>query len=505
MQTSAWERAVSVDRKLLAADTSNPELHLDLIEDLIKNGKADDADAALAQLRQMPSVRDDPRLEIKAVKIAFLRGDNHAQEQHAELALKLAQARDDTTLAADAIFDLALARYALGQTEEGVKLMQQAVEAYRNAANPGFEADARVNLAWMRLDQGGVQAARDEYQSALAIYARIDKKSGLGDVYKNLAILLWNEGDRDAAEQAVRQVREISDEIGNSILKAWALAADAWFEMDETANDAVLQGYREALALSEQIGAHEQHIYTLQNYAEALRLRGELPEAAKACSEARKEAMQSGFSASASMAELRCALVALDRGDIAAAVTALEEVRDSATKMDAPELVATSAIELARIDIANQRWAEASEKLQLAIDKSTAWPVNEAFAQSLLAQCRVGLGDNGSAGLALARAHELRSRITARGAVFLTDLNLALLDAHDPQHGAESALALGADADKRSWTGLALEARLAALFALETVHVASAAALREQIGASARQHGYGWVLARLNATRPAKV
>jgi len=35
---------------------------------------------------------------------------------------------------------------------------------------------------------------------------------------------------------------------------------------------------------------------------------------------------------------------------------------------------------------------------------------------------------------------------------------------------------------------------------LEAAHAASAGDYREQITASARQHGYGWVLARLQAS-----
>jgi tetratricopeptide (TPR) repeat protein len=131
VQTSDWPRALDLDRQLLTGDPRNPELHFALIKDLINAGKLDEAEAALKELSAMPGVQGDPRIEIKAVNIADKRGDNRAQEQHAEAALRLAQARDDAAIAADAIFDLALARYALGKSEEGVTLMARAAGEYR--------------------------------------------------------------------------------------------------------------------------------------------------------------------------------------------------------------------------------------------------------------------------------------------------------------------------------------------------------------------------------------
>jgi len=313
---------------------------------------------------------------------------------------------------------------------------------------------------------------------------------------------LWNDGDRDAAEQAAHQVQEISSEIGNQRLEGWALNAVASIEMDDAVTEHVLQTFRDAIALNERIGAHEVHVYALQNYAEALRLRGQLADAGEACSQAQAEADQSGSQAGISRAKLRCGLVALDRGDVVAAVGALEHVLATATEIEDMELLVTSAIELARIDMARQRWAEAGKRLQLAIEKSTALPIYETNAQSLMAQCRLAQGQRIEAERALARARELRSRITVRGTVFVADVALAKLStpAGEKSRAAELLLALAADAEKRFWLGPALDARLAALAVLEAAHAASAGEHREQIAASARQHGYGWVLARLEAS-----
>jgi hypothetical protein len=89
-----------------------------------------------------------------------------------------------------------------------------------------------------------------------------------------------------------------------------------------------------------------------------------------------------------------------------------------------------------------------------------------------------------------------------RGAVFVADVALAKLHAPagEKARAAESLLALAADAEKRFWIGPALEARLAAVTVMQNTNAASAEAYREQVAASARQQGYGWVLARLQAS-----
>jgi tetratricopeptide (TPR) repeat protein len=313
---------------------------------------------------------------------------------------------------------------------------------------------------------------------------------------------LWNEGDRDAAEQAARQVQEIAGEVGNQRLEAWAVSAIASIQMDDAATDSVLKGFRDAIALTDRIGVHEDHIYALHNLAEALRLRGDLAEAAKTCSQAQTEADQSGSAGSIARTTLHCALVALDRGEMSAAVAGLERVVATATEIEDVELLAGGAIELARIDMARQQWEGAGKRLQLAIEKSATLTVAEANAQSLLAQCRFAQGKNAEAERALARARELRSRITARGGVFVADLALADLNApsDNKARAAESMLALAADAEKRLWIGPALDAQLAALAVLEATHSSSAATVREQIATRARQQGFRWVLARLQTS-----
>ncbi|HEY6985113.1 MAG TPA: hypothetical protein VH375_03445, partial [Rhodanobacteraceae bacterium] len=57
--------------------------------------------------------------------------------------------------------------------------------------------------------------------------------------------------------------------------------------------------------------------------------------------------------------------------------------------------------------------------------------------------------------------------------------------------------ALADDAEHRHWLSWALECRLAAVEALRQRHDPAAEALGAEVAATAREKGFGWVLARL--------
>jgi DNA-binding LacI/PurR family transcriptional regulator len=61
-------------------------------------------------------------------------------------------------------------------------------------------------------------------------------------------------------------------------------------------------------------------------------------------------------------------------------------------------------------------------------------------------------------------------------------------------------LELALDAQKRYWIALALETKLAAVGLLDEENDPSAAQTRKEVEQAARQHGFGWILARLAPT-----
>jgi|GEM_PF-298103 len=495
-----WTKALDLDRHLLARDPSNRELHLDLVDDLISARKLDQADKAMIEMRKVPGSNDDPRVEIAAVKIADRREDDKEQLKHASLAFDLAQRRDEPGLANDAIYDQGRAHYNLRNYDEARRLMRQAIEGYKRLGNPRVEADARQFLAFAENKLGHREAALQEYQTALTIYQRIGYNKGVALVYQNLGFILWNQGDFDAAETAVRHAQQVSREIGNSKELASSLFAFAELKSREGAGDSVVADFREALDLTERLGLPSSQINVLQKFAEVLRLRGELDEAKKLCEIASSKAAQLNSADSTLAAEYRCAVIELDRGELADSKAAFARARALAEKLGYGTTIADIDISRARVEIARHGWSAAQALLQSAAQTlgADASPDSAAVVQSLLALCYTGGKQTSDRDQARLKARALRDHMTEHRKIFDVDLALGLVAADEAHQGATEFEALAQDAEKRSWLGNALEARFAAWQVLKRKADPSAAALQKRVEATARQHGFNWLLARMN-------
>ncbi len=500
VQKSEWSKATGLDKQLVALDPGNPETRLHLYNDLVNAGQAAQATLALAELRKLPSLDGDPRVELAAAKAASIQGDVKAQAQHAALALQQAQARDQLELAAEAKRQLSLARDALGSHEEAEKLMRQAIADFQRSENPKAEANARTSLANLLLGSKRPHEANDEYQLALKIYQRIGDQAGIAAIYSNLSLLLWDQGDRDSAETAAHRALDIQREIGDLSGEAWGLAALASMQSDEGASDEVMEYYRQAMALDERVGERARRLYVLYNYVDALRLRGEFDTATENCVQAQAELKELTDPSITMLLDLQCALVALDRGESTDATAGLERVL--ANKTGDSFLLASADLAMAKIDMGYGRFLPALERLKRVTNNFAAdgKVAGEIVAQSLGALCYLALNQIDESDHLAARARELRSATTQRQEV--ADADIALMELLGMSGQRNKAIVqlreFAADAEKRHWLAHSLEAELAVVQLLEQAHDPTAAAARQRLEEKARQHGFGWVLTRLS-------
>jgi serine/threonine-protein kinase len=500
IQKRQWSEALSVDQQLLVLEPKNLELHLGLIDDLLHAQQPDAADSALTKLRALPGA-DDPRVELKAAEVGQIRGDPKAQSLHARRALASAQQHDEPALAAKAKRSLAVALGDLGEYDRAETLARESIADFQRVENPKDEAGARTSLAILLAAQNQPQAALEEYERALAIFQRIGDQNGLVAIYSNMTLLLWDRGDKDAAETANKRVLDFRRETGDIGGQGWALLTLAQIQLDDAASDATLETYRQAIELDARAGQRANHLLALEKYSEALQLRGDLDAARDVCQQAQAEAVQTTNPAYVANAELRCALVALDRGDITAFTAGIKRVQDLAAESGDVEAPSMTGLPLARVDVAEMDYQAALKRLPDVIKYFAAdgQVANEAEALSLAAFCHAGLGQDEERDRAATRARELRSAITLRLPGATIDVELArLLGVSGQQKQAVSRLlALADDAEKRQWIALALQARLGAVQLLEQMSDPTAPDQRKRLESAANAHGFGWVLARL--------
>jgi tetratricopeptide (TPR) repeat protein len=347
--------------------------------------------------------------------------------------------------------------------------------------------------------------ARAEYEESLKQSQAIGDQNGIAAAYSDLAIMLWSAGDRDGTEAALRNVLRIRRVTGSVEGQAWALANLAVLESDERASSEVIAEFREAAALDASIGDHAHRAYTLVSLSDVFRLRGELEEARRICTEALAEAAKVKDHGSDETTQYGCAQLALDRGDVAAAQAEIARARAAAVRINDLMMRTNTDVMLGQINAGQKDWPGALRLFRAAETEYAEGAVvtGQAVAASFVALGADAIGDARSRDAALARARALRSRITERREVIRADINLAELQGDNGQEDeAISQLhALAADARQRSWPGWALEAELAELHVLrKTGGMSRVAALKAQIAEEAKRLGFGWVLQRARRT-----
>jgi eukaryotic-like serine/threonine-protein kinase len=491
-----WGKAADAWQALAKLKPLNPEYRLHQIDAQIAAGNTPQAQLTLDNLRRLPDASEDARTELAAARLAAAVDDSKGHAAHAANALAQAQRHDAAGLVADALRELASAQTRLGQRETARANLTAAIEGYRSIRNPRGEAEARRALAAVLADLNRGQDAREEYQRALALDQSVGDVAGVAHIYRDLCEMLWVSGDRDGAQTAARHSLELARETGDLHLQAWTLRALATIAADEAVGDGVMQEYREVTALTERSGDRGGHVWSLATYADAERLRGELDQAHTTCEQANAEAKELSDPQFALYSGFTCALVAADRGETAAAMTAFQAAMRQATSMGDAINLNNSQMMLAQLDMDEKHWTAARDKLGEASRGFAAAELRtgEADAQAMLALCAQALGDKVGRDAAAERARTLRQAITSTQEVYVVDIALAQIGARTDAAAVEKLLALATDAERRRFVAWALEARLAAWRVLRAQGLGAGDALRAEIEKTARRHGFGRIL-----------
>jgi DNA-binding winged helix-turn-helix (wHTH) protein/tetratricopeptide (TPR) repeat protein len=497
-----WKLAGERWGALVEARPRVPEYRLELIDALLAGGNAAAAQAALSGLRALPSETDDARVDLAAARVARAHADVKTEADDAAVALHKARHREAPGLVADALVELATAHWHLGRNDDSRRESVAAIEDYRAIGNPRGEATARRLIGAVLAETGHGQEAREAYQQAMALDQSIGDIGGVGGVYRDMCQMLWTAGDRDGAQTAARQGLRISREIGDLPLEAWTTQALATIEADEAATDAVVDGYRRVVLLSERSNDRGGHVWSLVTLADTERVRGELDQAHRDCERAKAEAATLSDPQFTIYSGFTCALVAADRGETSAAIAVLEKIERGPLSAANGIYGPNAAMMLGQLDMDRGRYAEARGRLEHAREGFAAAEAKtgQADAEAMLAFCNQALGMPKERDEALGRARELRRAITSRQEVYAVDIALAALGSGSRGHvDAIRALEeLATDAERRHWLAWSLESSLAAWrLARDSDDAQRAARLRERIESEARSHGFGRILALL--------
>lgn len=490
--------AVETYQKLVVLRPGNSDYRLQLTNAQTNAGKPGQAQTSLDALRKTSLIAKDPRIELAAARIASAEENTGAYIAHSRLALQQSRALGESGLIASAALQLGT---ALDRDSQAEPLLRQAVADFRRGGNPHGEALAWQNLGNLQFVNNQTPAARETYQRAMTIYQGIGDLGGVAAVYDDLARMLWAAGDRDGAEAATGQSLKIARETSDSVREAWNLAALATMLGDEAAGDDVAAMYRQAIKLDQQAGQVAHEVFAISSLADLLRMRGELDEARAACAQARSAARTANYS-DLSGVEVTCAQVALDRGDVDAAVASLTAVARTAVAAKDSFDAANAQLVLGQIALGRHDWVAARGFLRQSLQgwTNSQEPAGQAVSQGLLALSYDALGNTVERDRAIAQSRELRSRINSRAEMLPLDIALAQLQGRiEDRTAAIAALAkLANDANERHWVGMAFEAKLAALRLQQGEGNGRAEKVaRDALTARAKKSGFRWILQRI--------
>ncbi len=492
-----WSAALNISRKLLTLEPVSAERRFALARDLRMVGDFDGAEAALARWHELPDSSDDPRGDLEASSIANQRGRTKEAQKIAEIALRKALAQRAPGLAASARLAIVKTKSNLGERDGIEALLADAVADYQHVGNIGGEAEVHSLRATILTTDRDLSGALTEYDRAMEAYQRIGNQRGMANVYGADATILWRQGVREGAITAAENMLSISAKISDASQQAYAAGILAFFRLDDSASDAVVGDFHRALDLADRAHDPRRKINTMRNYAEALRLRGDLRQAGEICSQAQTAADVLADPYYVQVVGLRCASIDRDRGEIERAKAEFAKAHTLAEKRGDDDSFAETELSFGQIEMGGGDCRSARLRFQSAAEKYSKAknPVNEALALALLALCSSDRKEIAE------QARTLRSAATTRRDVFETDIALARLSAipGSTQAARLKLRGLAEEAEKRRWLAYALEARLAEIQLLDKSRAGEAVALQKQLSSDAKSNGFGWVLARLES------
>jgi DNA-binding winged helix-turn-helix (wHTH) protein/tetratricopeptide (TPR) repeat protein len=494
-----WAKAAAAWRSLSQLKPLDLEYRLRLVDAELAAGLAAEAERSWRELARLPDASADARVELAAVRVADARNDAEGGAAHAASALRLARDHDAEGLVADAQRALGAADMLLNRNEQARAEFAAAIDAYRAIRNPRGEAVARTELAQALGNLNRNQESREEYQRAMSLDQSIGDLAGMAQVYRKQSGILWVAGDRDGAQVAAGHALELSRETGDLAMQSWSLQALATIESDDMASDAVLDKYREVVALYQRIG--QQTAWPLTNIADLQRMRGELDAAADTCASAHQQAASLTDPQFEIFSSFECALIEFDRGNAAGARAGFAHVIERVGTGGDTSYRHNAVMMLAQLDMDDGHWETARDHLKDASHGFAAAEerTGEADCEAMLALSEQALGETAARDQALERARTLRQSITSHQEVYVVDITLARLRDRAAGAGAraDTLLAVAKDAERRRFVGWSLEAKLAAFELLTEQQAQTALSLRRDIETNARSHGFGRILRRL--------
>ena len=424
-----WAPAIEAYRTLLEFFPDNVEYGTALVSAQATAGLVRDALGTLEALQRLPGpVSEDARVALSAATATMFTGDFPASRRHAERAVVRARRAGQALIVSSALLTQAYAMRNLGELEQAMTALDEAVRLSLSRGDRGGAARAIIARCFVLIDLGRMRDAMGSFAAVLRVARELQNQALEAEVLGNAGWVSAHLGDLDAALRRSNRAK--------ALYRKLEMRADEAF-------------------IDTQIGM-------------VLRWRGDLDKAQRLLEQARQAStIVFGDEFMEGWASHELGLLFLDRGEREQGRQWLERALGLRQARGLRPFIAETELALARLALESGR---AEEALPLAERACEAYVEQrqralEGAAQTVRALALRAGGAVERAGEALARARALTAdceyvRITAEVALTRARLARGAESLTERQEAARGLHALIAQASQGRMMGVLLEGRL---------------------------------------------
>jgi eukaryotic-like serine/threonine-protein kinase len=395
----------------------------------VAGGRVSDAEATLAQLRQLKvSEADAARIDISDAEIGGFQGDMKREQAQSDRAVQEGKAIGANLLVAEALLIGGEARNSLGQPDKARSQIDQAKVFYTAAGDQRGVGRALLSEGDIEFDQGKFNDARADFDRGLAAFQKIGAQRSIRNSYERIGNVLYAQGKPkestefyDKALQfdlTVHEPSNLASDYGNianamddlgeldGAMKMQQQALDAFTKLNDKKGETetlynignldmelgrTAEGkkyFEDALAMAREIDYRESEPYPVEGLASVLHTMGDSAGAEKQYEQALAMCDEMKNSGLATRIHLSQASISVDSGNFAEGE---KRSRDLLTALDKsnPGAMAEGLAILARSLLGEGKTKEARDLASQAValaEKSNAKP---AYFEAALADGRV--------------------------------------------------------------------------------------------------------------------
>jgi eukaryotic-like serine/threonine-protein kinase len=395
--SSAWKEAIAIWQTLSTFFPDDVEHALRLANAQISSGAAKDGLATIEGFRKRFPSMTDPRLDLAEAQAADTLSDFKRMQTAASTAAAAGEALGARLLVANARLRQGGATLRQGQTDQAVKLFEEARAIYAAAGDKAGVARTLNNLASAISDGPDTKRTRALYEEGLSIARSIGEQDLVARFLNNIAIQERRAGNLQASLKMNQESLAIRREIGDRTNAAISLNNIGNVLLDLGDLQGASRHYEESAAMCREIGDRRGLARALYNAGESLKLQGEIARARTTYEEALSIRRTIEDPASVATSLYGVGHIAGVQGDLVTAEKVLSEALEMDRRLDRRRPMAYSTYQLGDVALMRGDFALAKQRHNDALAIRTALGEKGTAAESRSALAAIALEEGRAA------------------------------------------------------------------------------------------------------------